>query len=207
VVTYTGTGANATVGHGLGAAPKMVITKNRSASVSWLVYHASLGPTVYLLLNATDSGGVSSTAWNNTSPTSSVFSLGSSQAGNGSSENMVAYCFAEIAGYSKIGIYTGNGSADGPFVYTGFRPAYVMIKSSSSASNWLLLDNKRNTYNVEDKYLSAESSAAEGTLTLLDFTSNGFKIRSSDTVINGGDPRYYVYIAFAENPFKFALAR
>jgi hypothetical protein len=208
VVTYTGTGANATVGHGLGVAPKMVITKNRSASVNWLVYHASLGPTVYLLLNATDGGGVSSTAWNNTSPTSSVFSLGSSSAGNGSSQNMVAYCFAEIAGYSSIGIYAGNGSADGPFVYTGFRPAYVMVKPSSNAGSWWINDNKRDPYNVNDHRINANTSDAEATSGFVqqDFLSNGFKWRNADSAWNGSGV-FYIYMAFAENPFKYSLAR
>jgi hypothetical protein len=206
VVTYTGNASAGTVGHGLGVTPSMIIVKNRSAAYSWSVYHASLGATQYLFLNSTNAAATDTGQWNNTSPTSTVFSEGASN-NTGQAYTYVAYCFAEVAGYSKFGSYTGNGSSDGPFVYTGFRPAYVMIKSSSNASNWLLLDNKRNTYNVEDKYLSAESSAAEGTFTLLDFTSNGFKIRSSDTSINGGDPRYYIFMAFAENPFKYSLAR
>jgi hypothetical protein len=209
IVTYTGTGANATVGHGLGVAPKMVITKNRSASVSWLVYHESSGPTVYLVLNSTDSGGVSSAAWNNTSPTSSVFSISSSRSGNGSGENMVAYCFAEVAGYSAFGKYTGNADTNGPFVYTGFRPAYVLIKVTSPiGNNWFIYDSTRSTSNLTQQPLLANATDTELNSSNygIDLLSNGFKIRAIDTNINSSGANY-IYMALASNPFKYSLAR
>jgi hypothetical protein len=214
VVTYTGTGANATVGHGLGAAPRMIIIKNRSSALGWPVYHASLGTNgrKFLFLNTTDSVADDS-IWNSTNPTSTVFSLGAvggSLAGwaNGSGNNLVAYCFAEVPGYSSFGSYVGNGVAEGPFCFTGFRPAYVMIKNASLASAWIVYDNKRNTANVETNYLLPNSSGAEATLSslVLDFTSNGFKIRGDQATINTSNNNY-IFAAFAEAPQKFALAR
>jgi hypothetical protein len=209
IVTYTGTGANATVGHGLGVAPSMYITKSRSTSgYDWMVYHVSLGNTKYIYLSTTDAAGTSSLAWNNTSPTSSVFSLGTGTYGNASGTTYVAYCFAPIAGYSAFGSYTGNGSTDGPFIFTGFRPRFVMFKGSSIASNWCMLDSSRNTYNLTDATLQANSSAAELTnLSDVDFLSNGIKIRdvvTNDTNVSG---QTYIYMAFAESPFKYANAR
>ena len=209
VVTYTGTGANATVGHGLGVAPSMVIVKSRTNAYDWLVYNSNIGNTKKLYLNLTDAEGVDSTAWNNTSPTSSVFSLGSNVGVNQSSSNYVAYCFAPVAGYSAFGSYTGNGSADGPFVFTGFRPAYVMVKrTSSSGTNWQILDTKRSTYNVMADYLYASAANAEGydTSVGIDSLSNGFKIRGTDGNTNTSTATY-IYMAFAENPFKYSLAR
>ena len=150
IVSYTGTGVNATVGHGLGVAPKMVIVKSRSVADAWAVYHGSLGATKYLLLNSTASADTASTLWNNTAPTSSVFSISTSGAVNTSSATYIAYCFHDVEGYSKFGSYTGNGSADGPFVYTGFRPAWLLIKNTTTADYyWCLLDNKRSPYNTE----------------------------------------------------------
>jgi hypothetical protein len=208
IVTYTGTGSNATVGHGLGVAPSMVIVKSRTNAYDWVVYNSNIGNTNKLYLNL-NSGSVSdSTAWNNTSPTSTVFSLGSNVGVNQSSSNHVAYCFAQVAGYSAFGSYTGNGSSDGPFIFTGFRPKFVMFKGSSIASNWCMLDSSRNTYNLTDATLQANSSAAELTnLSDVDFLSNGIKIRdvvTNDTNVSG---QTYIYMAFAENPFKYANAR
>jgi hypothetical protein len=151
VLTYTGTGANATVGHGLGVAPKMIIVKDRTtATNNFQVYHASIGNTTCLRLNLTNaSAAANAVFWNNTSPTSSVFSLGTYVDGNQSGDSFVAYCWAEIAGFSKFGSYTGNGNANGPFVYTGFRPKWIMIKCSSAAANdWPIIDTTRATYNV-----------------------------------------------------------
>jgi hypothetical protein len=202
VVTYTGTAANATVGHGLGVAPSMIITKNRDSSTDWWVYHVSLGNTKYIVLNTTAAEVTSSAAWNNTSPTSSVFSLGASNPSNANQD--VAYCWAPIAGYSAFGSYTGNGSTDGPFVYTGFRPRYVMVKRTDSSESWFVLDTARSPFNVPTAWLAPNLSNAEGTDVLFDILSNGFKQRSTSTNASGGT---YIYMAFAENPFKYANAR
>ena len=200
IVSYTGTGSNATIGHGLGSVPKMIIVKNRDSAVSWSVYHNSLGATKYILLNSTD-GSATVTSWNNTEPTSSVFSVGTLNGVNSSSTDYIAYCFAEKPGFSKFGSYTGNGSADGTFVYTGFKPAWVMVKRSNNTQGWYMLDNKRNTFNPEDKYLEANDSDAEATFTFCDFLSNGFKARVDNTGTGfnfSGDT--YIYMAFAESP-------
>ena len=211
IVTYTGTGANATVGHGLGVAPSMIIIKNRTGSgvsSGWGVYHTSIGNTKYLALEQTAAAGTSSALWNNTSPTSTVFSLGNEQWVNTNGGSHVAYCFAPVAGYSAFGSYTGNGSTDGPFIYTGFRPAWIMIKISSSTSGWYIFDVKRNTYNALTSILAANTSGAEATDPgyAYDFVSNGFKLRNSGGSFNlNGDT--YIYAAFAEFPFKYTLAR
>jgi hypothetical protein len=215
IVTWTGNGASsATIGHGLGVAPSMIIVKNRSATWGWFVYNKFLtNPnTGRLQLNLTNGeiAGGTPGPWNNTAPTSTVFSLGDSTFPevNGSGNLIVAYCFAPVAGYSAFGSYTGNGSSDGPFIYTGFRPRFVMFKGSSIASNWCMLDSSRNTYNLTDATLQANSSAAELTnLSDVDFLSNGIKIRdvvTNDTNVSG---QTYVYMAFAENPFKIARGR
>jgi len=209
VVTYSGTGTTGTIGHGLGVAPSMLIVKCRSnATTNWYTYHISIGNTGALGLNLTDATITSSAFWNNTSPTSSVFTLsGASGELNGSGRTYVAYCFAEVAGYSKFGSYTGNGSADGVFVYTGFRPAYVMIKNTVNGStNWRILDSKRNTYNVIGETLQADTSDAGANFTLLDFLSNGFKLRNTFTDFNLSSSTY-IFMAFAEAPTKFSLAR
>ena len=206
IVTYTGTGANATVGHGLGKALDMIIVKNRDRAESWRVGMTAIGFTKQLLLNATDAESTDSLVWQDTAPTSSVFSIGTRNAVNASGEDLVAYCFAEIEGYSKFGSYTGNitSGTDGAFVYTGFRPSWIMVKSSSNAGQeWVLFDSKRDSFNVATKWLYANASTAEnGTADQrdVDFLSNGFKFR------NAGGPtsysgRTYIYMAFAENPF------
>ena len=209
IVTYTGTGANATVGHGLGVAPSMIITKPRNSADNWISWHTALGATGYIYLNLTNASATAATVWNSTLPSSTVFSIGTSSNINSSGQTQVAYCFADVEGYSKFGSYTGNGSTDGTFVYLGFRPAFVMFKSSSlSASGWGMKDGARFPVNVMTGYLFAESSGAEGTATSLDidFLSNGFKFRgtSSDGNQSGAT---YIYMAFAENPFKNSLAR
>ena len=198
IVSYTGTGANATIGHGLGSVPKMIITKSTGAVAGWGVYHQSLGNTNALFLEESTATSANSVYWNNTSPTSSVFSVGSAGAMN-NTNGMIAYCFAEKQGYSKIGSYTGNGNADGTFVYTGFKPAFVMVKRTDSAQSWYMLDNKRNTFNPVDKYLLANANDAETTFTIPDFLSNGFKLRTTGggTNASGGS---YIYMAFAEAP-------
>jgi len=202
IVSYTGTGATATVGHGLGSTPKMIIFKKRSGADNWVVYHVSVGNTAYLLLDQTSGSASSSGMFNNTSPTSSVFTVSTAGPNNGSGATFIAYCFAEIKGYSKFGSYTGNGSADGPFVYTGFKPSWVLLKDTTTGgSGWEILDNKRNTYNVMGERLYPNSSDVGSTATLIDFLSNGFKLRTStDTWINTSG-NTYIYAAFAENPF------
>ena len=207
VVTYTGTGANATVGHGLGVAPKMVIVKTRSGVNDWAVYHTSIGATKFLLLDTTAAAGTSSAVWNNTAPTSSVFSIATDFSVNQSTATYVAYCFAEVAGYSKFGSYTGNGSTDGPFAYLGFRPRFIIIKDSTSVRNWYMYDTTRSPYNLVVNELYPNLSNAESTNTIgQDILSNGFKVRSSDAAWNANG-NTYIYAAFAENPFKNSLAR
>jgi hypothetical protein len=206
VVTYTApnSGSAYTVGHGLGVAPSFIITKERNSVTNWSCYHASIGNTANIFLNTTSAINTTSGAWNNTSPTSSVWTMGSSFA-DGSTQ--VAYCWAEIAGFSKFGSYVGNGSADGPFVYTGFRPKFVMIKSSSGAFYWVIEDSTRNSYNAVDLELFPNDSLAETNASRpVDFLSNGFKIRHTGTTQNssGGS---YIYAAYAENPLKNSLAR
>ena len=196
IVKWTPSGSAETVGHGLGAVPKMIITKNLGASQGWFTYHHSIGNTKYLLLNTTAAEATDSNAWNNTTPTSSVFSVGSQFAGS----DYVAYCFAEKTGFSKFGSYTGNGSTDGTFVYTGFKPAFVIIKGSSNTENWHMFDNKRDTFNPTDQALQPNTNAAEFTETnVLDFLSNGFKLRISGGGYNGSGVSY-IYMAFAKAP-------
>jgi hypothetical protein len=207
VVTYTGTGANATVGHGLGAAPGLVIVKGRNFSASgWIVWHSALSGTEYLSLESTNSVGSNATVWNSTVPTSTVFSLGTNSQVNGSGNTYVAYCFAAIPGFSAFGSYTGNGSADGAFVYTGFRPAWLLVKRTNLNGYWTLVDAKRNTYNVMGEWLYPNAADAGATNTSFDFVSNGFKLRYTGGDANASGSTY-IYAAFAENPFKYALAR
>ena len=197
-----------TVGHGLGVAPKFMIFKSRdSATNQWVVYHASIGATNYLFLSRTDASAASSTVWNNTAPTSSVLTLGSGFVQANYGNLAVMYCWAEVAGFSKFGSYTGNGSTDGAFVYTGFRPKFVMVKRTDTVSAWTIHDTSRSTYNVIGDALYADQSTAEVSSTrLMDFLSNGFKNRenNADSNASGGT---YIYAAFAENPFKNSLAR
>ena len=212
VVTYTGNGvSSATVGHGLGVTPSMLIIKTRTGGVeNWCVWHQSLGASNYFLrLNATDAVN---TSLNNrlTGQSSTTFTLGnpSNTETNGSGYTYVAYCFSAVKGFSAFGSYTGNGSADGPFVYLGFRPRWVMIKrTDSSPYNWVIGDTSRNTYNVANAQLSANLSDAENTsYMLIDFVSNGFKLRTTDGAYNASGGTY-IYAVFAEVPFKVANAR
>ena len=206
IVTWTGTGANRTIAHSLGVAPKMIIAKHKDAVDNWIVYHASLGGSPdYLWLNLTSAKGTSSAVWN-TAPTSSVFGVGTDNLTNLSGGSYVAYLFAEVAGFSKFGSYTGNGSADGPFVFCGFRPRYVLTKSATGLESWYINDSSMNPYNVTTSILAANTSAAEATGSWIDILSNGFKIRYNASPFNtsGGT---YIFMAFAENPFKNSLAR
>ena len=201
ISSYTGTGSNATVGHGLGVAPKVILIKVLNESSSWGVYHDGIGNGKYLRLNSTNEETASSSYWNSTSPTSSVFSLGSEGNVNQSSKNFISYAFCEKVGYSKFGKFTGNGSAsNGTFVYTGFKPAFVMIKRTNGAGSWLMLDNKRAGYNQSNYWLEAETSDAEGTTAnWINILSNGFKLTLSGSNGNA-DGSSYVYMAFAEAP-------
>jgi hypothetical protein len=215
IVTYTGTGVvGATVGHGLGAVPAMMIVKSRSAVSNWLVYHkgvASDPQTDYLTLETTNAVTDNAGPWNDTAPTSSVFTIGDTGWTNTNTATYVAYCFAEVEGFSKFGSFVGNGSTDGAFVYLGFRPAFVMLKDSSVGgvgSNWGMFDNDRLGYNSFQRDLRANVINAEGTDNdLIDFLSNGFKIRSTSSGFGGGSGTTYIFMAFAENPFKYSLAR
>lgn len=207
VLTYTGNGtAGATVGHGLGVAPSLIIVKKRSAADDWVVYHSSLGATRHLLLQSTAAQNTGTNRWNDTAPTNTVFSLGSSNSTNGNGSTFVTYAWAPVAGLSAFGSYTGNGSADGPLVHLGFRPAVVMVKMSSSTGNWTILDDKREGYNVDNDPLYPNLADAEGTTDLVDITSNGFKVRTTDASFNTNTGTY-VYAAWASAPFQYARAR
>ena len=207
IVTYTGTGsAGMTIGHGLSSAPALIIVKNRDdATENWTVYSSSLGNTKKLELNLTTASATTGN-WNNTSPSSSVFTLGSVDATNSSGDSFVAYCFHNVEGFSKFGTYTGNGSTDGPFINTGFRPAFVIVKKTNSTGLWIMTDNKRQGYNVNDEALFAEDFSATSSGAQNDFTANGFKLRSTSASANANSDTY-LYMAFAEMPFKYANAR
>ena len=209
IVSYTGTGSTATVGHGLSSAPEMILVKNRDSSYSWSVYFNGSGAAYLDLTDAFDAGARYTSHYNGTAPTSSVFSLGTSVGPNESGSDHIAYCFHSVEGFSKFGKYTGNGSTDGPFVYTGFRPAFVIWKRTDSTSDWNILDSARDPYNDVYKYLYAASNAEAGTSGssyALDFVSNGFKIRGSGAAYNTSGATI-IYMAFAENPFKYSTAR
>jgi hypothetical protein len=196
---YTGTGSAATIGHGLGVTPKMIIVKRTNTTGGWTIYHSSVGNTKYLYLNTTDAEATASSIWNNTSPTSSLFTVGTDGEVNGSGSTYVAYCFAEKQGYSKFGTYTGNGNADGSFIYTGFKPAWIMLKDTNSGSaGWMMFDNKRLGYNVDNNALYPNANSAEGTGDDVDLLSNGFKARSTDAGINTSG-NSYIYMAFGQS--------
>jgi hypothetical protein len=210
IVSFTNVPVNAstyTIGHGLGIAPKFYIVKNRNLVDDWYCYQESIGATKRISLNTTAAAAIGG-IWGNTAPTSSVFSLVGNAMSTSTSQNLIAYCFAEIAGYSKFGSYTGNGSTDGPFVYTGFRPRFILIKSTGVES-WIIRDTSRNTYNVADADLFPNLSDAETVSSVFrgtDFLSNGFKLRNTGSGSNSNGVTY-IYAAFAENPFSYSLAR
>ena len=194
------------LGHGLGVAPSMVIIKNRTLGTeNWAVYHVSTGAAYWLLLSGTNAAINNTTIWNNTTPTSSSISLGALSNTNVAGSNFVGYFFAEVAGFSKFGSYTGNGSSDGTFVYTGMRPRYVLLKRTDSTSDWVVFDTSRDPYNVAVERLYPNLSDAEGVSgNILDFLSNGFKFRSANYNVSGGT---YIFAAFAESPFNYSRAR
>ena len=199
IVSYTGNGTGgATFGHGLGSAPKIVIIKSRSLGTeSWQFWFNN---TSRLNLNST-TASLNTNFMNDTAPTNQVFYLGNGTTPNNNGENYIAYCFAEKTGYSKFGSYTGNGNADGTFVYTGFKPAWLMVKRTDNTQDWRIFDNIRSPFNLMTNQLKANTSDAEGTSAdFFDFTSNGFKIRKSSDAINASGGTY-IYMVFAENPF------
>ena len=203
IVSYTGTGATGTIGHGLNSAPSCIITKSASAAEDWGMYHVGIGNTSNISLNLTNAQySANSAFWNNTNPTSSVFTVGTHPTINYNTQTMIAYCFAEKQGFSKFGSYVGNGSTDGTFVYTGFKPSFILVKSSSAGSTgWNILDNKRDPENVMDTILQPNNSNADANDSnkYCDFLSNGFKWRASGGETNGSGTTY-IYMAFAENP-------
>jgi hypothetical protein len=205
IVKYTGTGADMTVGHGLNAVPKMIIVKALDTGTDpWWVYHASLGNSAKLRFNETNASSTTADyIWNQTTPTSSVFSLdGANNGSNANGNNFIAYCFADVKGFSKFGSYTGNGNADGTFCYTGFKPAFVIMKRTDTSASWFMKDNKRDPFNPAEQTLAPDSASSEagwGTGDDIDLLSNGFKMKDNSTYINasGGS---YIYMAFAEEP-------
>lgn len=209
VVTYTGNGTSgATVGHGLGVAPQFIITKSINQAQNWNCYHVSIGASAGIYLNLTQGQGNTTAYWNGVTPTSSVFTLGNSGETNSNGNLILAYCWAPVAGFSSFGSYVGNGSTDGPFVYTGFRPKFVMIKESTNGTSgdWIIQDTSMNTYNTANQYLLPNSTSSQGTDSVFDILSNGFKIRNTFPSWNNNG-NSYIYMAFAENPFKYANAR
>ena len=203
IVSYTGTGSTDTIGHGLGAKPSVILVKKRNGSANWYMYHhknTSAPETDFLTLNSTAATSDNANNWNDTEPASSVFSVGASGTTNPSSGTMIAYCFAEKQGYSKFGSYTGNGNADGPFIYTGFKPAWVLQKNISATQGWQLQDNKREGYNGDNDLLQPHDSAAESGVNRIDILSNGFKVITTDAGQNTSGATY-IYMTFAESPF------
>jgi len=209
IVTYTGNGSSgATIGHGLGIAPDALILKRRDGSNSWQVFHQVLGSGKFMDISSSYQAETSSNRWNNTSPTSTVFTVGNNSNVNSNGGTEVAFCFSEVAGYSKFGSYEANNSSDGPFVYLGFEPKWIMMKPIDNSGNWQIYDNKRTLINKDDgNALYADLSSAETSgFSMFDFLSNGFKLRNT----GAGGINYtntYIYLAFAESPFKNARAR
>ena len=203
ICSWTGTGSAGTIGHGLNAVPKMIIAKRRSATRNWPVYHHTLGNDKKMYLNDTQASS-SSTNWNSTTPTSSVFSIGSADDINGNGSTYVAYCFAEKPGYSKFGSYEGNGSTDGTFVYTGFKPKFIIIKDSDNVRNWYNTDAVRDSFNYVRNTLTPNDSAAEfdnSNYNRVDFLSNGFKLRGGSSGVGNdtnGSGNTYIYMAFGQ---------
>jgi len=204
IITYTGTGSNATIGHGLSAKPDLIFTKRRSSNQTWGVYHSALGATKYLALNSNAAAGTDSAFWNDTEPTSTLISLGTEGRVNASSQTYVAYAWHNVEGYSKFGSYEGNADDDGPFVYTGFRPRMLWIKEADNADDWVVYDTARDPFNRgSSRVLRYETYVAEfdGSTRAIDMLSNGFKIRTSNNTINQSST--FVYGCFGDVPFKY----
>jgi len=206
IVSWAGNATNRTISHSLSAVPTMMIVKNRSAATSWIVYHhknTAAPQTDHLKLDTNDATSDDDSMWNDTAPTSSVLSLKTSTSVNGNSANYIAYLFAEKQGYSKFGSYTGNGNADGSFVYLGFKPAFLIIKCTDAARSWQIHNSKSSPFNTgnTNARLFANLVDAEATNSSLDLLSNGFKVREADDLNTNGSGNAYIYMAFAENPF------
>jgi len=200
IYQYTGNEVSgATIAHGLGVTPQMIIVKRTQTTGDWMVYTEAVGNTKYLTLNGTASATASASTWNNTSPTSTVFTLGDGSYGNADASTYIAYVFAPKKGYSAFGGYTGNGNADGPFVYTGFRPAFLILRRTDSGGDWFCWDDKRGPYNVNTPVLVPNATTAETSQAIPDFVANGFKLRNTNVDANASGGTY-IYMAFAEFP-------
>ena len=199
IISWGGTDANGTVGHGLGVAPKMVLFKTRGVVEGWATYHASVGATGSLPLNTTAAFTVSAYYYQNTNPSSTVITVGAGTANKNTP--MIAYAFTDVKGFSKMGSYIGNGNADGTFVYTGFKPSFIIWKNSSASTQWVLLDNKRLGYNPSNYSLFPNNTDrdADGSAISADLLSNGFKLRTTSEHDNQSGSTF-IYMAFAENP-------
>jgi hypothetical protein len=206
IVGYTGTGSSGTLGHGLNVKPQLIIVKSRTQARDWLVYHTSYGATQYTTLNGTGAAAATSSAWNNTEPTSTVFTIGNAAEINTNGSTNIAYCFAPVAGYSSAFSFTGNGSTDGPMCYLGFRPRLILLKRTDSTGDWLMVDTSRSPYNLATTYLYANGSFSEMTYNLFDILSNGFKLRDNFASWNASGGTY-VGFAWAESPFNYSRAR
>ena len=200
IIKYIGNGSSGhTIPHNLNAVPKMIFVKNMVSASNWIVYNSGITGNKFLRLNTADTVQTSSARWNDTTPTSTVFTLGNDGDVNTNGTNYIAYCFAEIQGFSKIGGYNGNSSTDGSFTYTGFKPAFVFTKATATGEGWQIYDNKRLGYNPTEKVLYPNVTQTESTLAGgIDFLSNGFKWRTADGGVNSG--QLYAYMAFAEAP-------
>jgi len=203
IVKYTGGGSAGTVGHGLSAAPEVVILKSISGSDVWVTYHKGIDATApadyFIQLQSTAARTNNADFFNDTLPTNQVFSIGANSAVSNNGSSFIAYCFAEKKGYSKFGTYAGNGNADGPFVYTGFKPAFIIIKNFEQNDSWRTYDNKRLGYNVDNNALFPNATDTEATSDDLDILSNGFKVRATTGGLNNSNASY-IYMAFAEVP-------
>jgi hypothetical protein len=208
IVTTSGTGSNGTIGHGLGAVPKLIFTKRRSGSTSWVTYHPNQGSggtggeLGYMHLDATQAFSDLNTIWNDTAPTSDVFSVGTATNVNASGSTYVHYCWAEIEGYSKFGSYVGNYNTDGTFIYTGFRPRMLFVKRSDATNSWFVWDTARTTFNKMNSYLYWDLTNAEETGYAIDVLSNGFKLRGQNNATNNSGGTF-VYGAWGDVPFKY----
>ena len=214
IVTYTANAANATIGHGLSRTPSFIWVKKRTSSTGSsnpIVWAKGLGTDTrgYVYLDGTGAAGADS-LWNNTAPTSDVFSVnsGTTEVNNPSGATYIAYCFADTEGYIKSGVYSGTGRVDGGFAYTGFEPAFIMVKAIASGTDWVIFDTSRNPYNGSDNILRANEAAAEGSGSdfTIDILSNGWKARNTNAELNA-DTADMIYLAFAKNPGKYATAR
>jgi len=201
IISYTGTGSNGTIAHGLGAKPDMILIKNRSNGQQWSSYWSPLGATKYMRFATTNAVATASNRFANTEPTTSVFTVSTDGEVNQDGLDLIAYCFTNIQGYSKVGSYAANENTDGTFIYLGFKPAWIMLKQSNLARDWHMFDNKRSSFNAVSKYLRPNQSGSEDSgEEYVDFLSNGFKIKNTGNRFNdaGGT---YIYMAFAEQPF------